>query len=145
MPGLPEGADDGEGRGLSKQAVCAPAPAAVTGAGIITSPEWSPRHDPGFARSWLTHLIMGAGEWWHPTQVWQTHDERQRRVLRECAGEAVLKAERLGLIVETDHRLGYRVLGMDPPPYLHLHRRAEDREPEPCIGQLTIEEVGAVG
>ena len=115
------------------------------GSEITTSPEWNPRHDPEFVRSWLSYLVTHPAQWTHPTQVWQTHDERQRRVLREVAAEAVLKAERLGLIVATDLRRGYRVTGMDPPRYLHLHQRAEDREPEPCAGQLTIDEVGAVG
>ena len=114
---------------------------------VQTSPEWSPRHDPGFARSWLSYLCQHFGEWTHPTQVWQTHDERQRRVLREVSAEVMLRAAQVWAEVETDARLGYRIVGVDPERYryLHLHQRAEDRETEPCVGQLTIDEAGAVG
>ena len=78
------------------------------------------------------------GEWSHPSDVWQFDDAWQRIELSQCAYEAVQDWKRLGMHIESDRRLGYRLLGPDDPPrYLRLRRDDEALAEAP--GQLTIE------
>ena len=86
--------------------------------------DWSARHDRHFEREWLTHLIMHSGQWCRASDLWEPADAYQRAVLRQRAHEVVNGARRLGLLINADRRLGYRVTGHDGlPKYLHLHER----------------------
>jgi hypothetical protein len=87
--------------------------------------DWNVRHDAGFDAAWLTHLIMRSGEWCRASDLWPPADAYQRAVLRQRAHEVVCGARRLGLHVDADRLLGYRVTGHDGlPKYLHLRREA---------------------
>lgn len=121
-------------------AVDCPAPVAMTDpVALPACPDWSPRHDPHFDRDWLAHHMAHLGEFIHPTDVWATNNEWQRSVLRQRAHEAAVIWRRLGMIIEGDRALGYRLVGPgDPPRWLHLHERTEDRAKEPLPGQLML-------
>ena len=100
---------------------------------------WSPRCEPHFERTWLTHLLAHFGEWCRASDIWDPRDEYQRSVLRQRSWEAVEGAKRLGLFIEADPRLGYRLTGHDDlPKYLHLHERASDKTDDEAPGQLTL-------
>ena len=107
--------------------------------------DWCARHEPHFERTWLTYLLSRFGEWCRASDVWETGDAYQRAVLRQRAHEVVQGAKRLGLFIEADPRLGYRVTGHDDlPKYVHLHERAEDRDDGQTPGQLTLAECAGV-
>ena len=95
------------------------------------------RCESHFESAWLTHLIMNAGAWCRASDVWMPDDPWQRTVLRQRAHEVVRAARRLGLIVESDVRRGYRVVGHgDLPRYLRLER-PKCRETAPTDGHKT--------
>ena len=92
---------------------------------------WNPRHERNFERTWLSHLIMHAGQWCHASDVWEPRDDWQRIVLRQKAWEVVEAARRLGLCVESDAVLGYRVTGhAGLPKYLHLRQAPIPQGPD---------------
>jgi hypothetical protein len=102
---------------------------------------WNPRCEAHFERRWLTHLLGHFGEWCHASDAWEPADEHQRYVLRQRAWEVVEAAKRLGLFIESDPLLGYRVTGHDDlPKYLHLHERSADAPHGEVPGQLTLAE-----
>lgn len=106
---------------------------------------WNPRHEPHFERTWLTHLLSRYGEWCHASDVWEPRDEWQRVVLRQRAWEVVEKARRIGLFIEADPLLGYRVTGCDDlPRYIHLHERAAEKSEDVVPGQLQLAGGGGV-
>ena len=106
---------------------------------------WSARHEAHFERTWLTYLIMHSGQWCRASDVWEPRDAYQRAVLRQRSWEVVQGATRLGLFIEADPRLGYRVTGHDDlPHYLHLHERAADRTEGEAPDQLTLAECTGV-
>ena len=109
------------------------------GPGARTVPEnWDPRHERNFESIWLTHLLAHFGRWTHASDVWEPRDAWQRIVLRQRAHEVVHSARRLGLIVQADPLLGYRVVGhAELPKYVHVVK--PDREDEPCLGQMRLE------
>ena len=90
----------------------------------VAPADWSARHEAQFESQWLTYLIMRSGQWCRASDLWPPADAYQRAVLRQRAHEVVNAARRLGLHVDADKRLGYRVSGHDGlPKYLHLHER----------------------
>ena len=98
---------------------------------------WSARAEPHFERTWLSHLIMHAGQWCHGSDVWQPRDDWQTIVLRQKAWEVVDLARRLGFFIEADPLLGYRMMGCDDlPKYVHTKALAPVRASDP--GQLTL-------
>lgn len=106
---------------------------------------WNPRCEAHFECAWLTHLLSHFGQWCRASDVWEPRDAYQRAVLRQRAHEVVQSALRLGLFIEADPRLGYRVTGHDDlPKYLHLHERASDVTRRDVPGQLTLAERAAV-
>ncbi|MGO8683983.1 MAG: hypothetical protein ACLQUT_05320 [Thermoleophilia bacterium] len=71
------------------------------------------------------------------------NDAWQRTVLRQRAFETVQSARRLGLLIESDPRLGYRCTGYDDlPKYVHLTTTA-DNVSEPISGQMSLSGTGA--
>lgn len=95
------------------------------------------RCEPHFEAKWLTHLLAHFDCWCRASDVWALDDPYERIVLRQRAHEAVKAARRLGLIVESDVRLGYRVVGHgDLPRYLRLER-PKCRETAPADGHKT--------
>ena len=67
--------------------------------------------------------------WCHASDVWAPADAWQRTELRQRSHEVVVKARRLGLLIEAHPLFGYRVVGHGGlPKYLHLER-AECHEP----------------
>ena len=105
---------------------------------------YNPRHDPGFESTWLTHLVMHAGQWCRASDVYPPRDEYQRAVMRQLSHEIVQAAKRLGFIVEADPRRGYRVVGhAGLPRYVHLTDPCE-KKPANVDGQLSIIDIEAV-
>lgn len=92
----------------------------------LTAPGWNPRWDRSFRGAWLNHLIAHRGQWFHPTDLWETTDEYQRTVLRQVGREVVVAARRLGYVIDGDRRRGYCYRRSELPRNLHLHKRAEN-------------------
>ena len=130
---------------MSQTAVYVPFAGAEPAAPREVAETWNPRHERNFERTWLSHLVMHAGQWCHASDVWQPRDDWQRIVLRQKAWEVVEAARRLGFFIEADALLGYRMMGCDDlPKYLHLKAPAPAQEIAP--GQLTLaEEAQGVG
>ena len=100
---------------------------------------WNPRWDASFDATWLTYLLAHFGEFCHASDVWRCSDPWQRVVLREKAHEVVLAAKRLGLAIESDPRLGYRIIGHDAiPRYVYEHARGEEGRREASASQLEM-------
>ena len=91
---------------------------------IPVTPNWSPRLDKTFRRTWLNHLVTYRDEWFHATDLWETTDEWQRTVLRQVAYEVVVAARRLGYVIDGDRRRGYCYRHSELPRNLFLHGRA---------------------
>ena len=103
-----------------------------------TVPEgWNPRHDSrNFERTWLTHLLAHFGEWCHPSDLWLSNDDAQRLLIRQLANEVVCAAQRVGIDIESDRNLGYRITGAGNVPRWVREERATVQVP----GQLTLRE-----
>ena len=99
---------------------------------------WDARCDKHFEAQWLTHLLAHFGCWCHAAEAFACTDPWQRIVLRQRAYEVVQAAGRLGYVIESDARLGYRLIGCAGlPKYVHTHERAEERA-QVIVGQLTL-------
>jgi len=115
-------------------------PPVVSGPGMPVTRGWSPRWDPEFEHVWLTYLLSRFWQWCHAKDVWAPCTLTQADDLRKRAHEVVEGARRLGLLIDSDDVLGYRVTGhAGLPKYLRL----KEPEPQQVTGQLTLEGVGA--
>ena len=97
---------------------------------LIPTPEnWNPRIDaPRFADEWIDFLREHRGEFWHPTEVWQTHDDAQRMVLREVAAEEVEFQRRLGDVIQGDRAVGYCYVRRTKVRWLRLVKAIKKEE-----------------
>lgn len=89
---------------------------------------WNPRCDPFVRDLWLTYLVTHAGEWTHPSDLWQTNDEWQASILRNVAYETVVAARRLGYVIEGDRQRGYCYRRSVLVRYLHIRDDIENDE-----------------
>ena len=118
-----------------------PLPPFAGGVGHVVPQNWSARHEPRFESQWLTYLVLHPLQWCHASDLWAAADAWQRTELRQRSHEVVVKARRLGMVIEADPVLGYRLTGYeDLPRYLHLHPTADEEGPGPLDGQLTIDQ-----
>ena len=104
---------------------------------VVALPDtYNPRWDADFEPTWLTYLVTRPFEWCHASDLYATDDPWQRTVLRERSHEVVLAARRLGLQIESDAALGYRVVGYGKlPRYVHLVHKEGD---EVAAGQMVL-------
>ena len=102
-----------------------------------------PAHDRRFVATIMVDLAQHFGQWRQLTQLYAGHVETWERSL--LIRDAIVRARRVGYVIEGDKRLGYRLIDIDPPLYVHAESRlaaplTEDEAAE-VAGQLSIDGV----
>jgi hypothetical protein len=99
-----------------------------------------PRHDPTFPDRLVNDLIQHFGQWRNLGKLYAAHVESYER---GCIVRDVIDAaRRVGLIIEGDNRLGYRLTGYRGFRYIRtasaLCWPAEHRPGETLPGQMDL-------
>lgn len=86
----------------------------------ISPPARHPRWDPGFADRCINDLMQHLGQWRDLGGLYASHIESFERCT--VVRDAIAGARRVGLIIEGDRRLGYRLTGFKGFRYVHVNK-----------------------
>lgn len=103
-------------------------------------PPLHPTHDRTFPDRLVNDLIQHYGEWRKLASLYAWHVEIPDRYL--LTREVIEGARRIGMVIEGDKQLGYRLTGFRRRPYVHAAKEmdwpAVREMDEPVDGQLTL-------